>query len=283
MPHSLVASAARKLKSWRTSRFMNGAAPTVDALIASFPKCGRTWLRFALANYFAEAARLEAAPDLHSMFRIIPNFDPDPVRGDAGSAGSWVPAGITPRLPVVFLVRDPRDVVVSNYFHSTRHKNRFSGTIAEFIDDPDHGLRAYIRYLNSWTKFLGKTRHHITRYELMSADAGNEIRKILNFLSVPVDEEALSLALHSSTFESMQKHERAEGIPAHHYDRNDDESMRMRKGVAHGFRGYLTSEQIDQIDDRCRSELSVAGQLIVTEYSIGLNSACEEPGLSMVG
>jgi sulfotransferase family protein len=282
MPPDLVAHAARIAKSLRSRRFMNRAALRVDALIASFPKCGRTWLRFALANYLAEAFELEIVPDLHSMFGIIPNFDADPVRGLPAFRYNVArpslplvgvthsPARITPTLPIVFIVRDPRDVVVSNYFHLTRHKGIFTGTITEFIDDSRQGLAKYIRYLNAWARFLSHPPHHVTSYELMSADAGAELRKILRFLAVPITEEALSLAVRRSTFESMQAHERAEGIPAHHYDRSDDESLRMRRGIAHGFRGYLTPGQVDQIEERCRRELSRAAQALVSKYSLKL-------------
>jgi Sulfotransferase domain len=296
MPPNLAARAVRMTKLFRVRRFMNGAAREVDSLIASFPKCGRTWLRFALANYFAEAMRLEVVPDLHSMFRIIPNFDGDPVRGLPAFAYAQArpslpvvcvthaPAKITPGLPVIFLVRDPRDVVVSNYFHSTRHKNRFSGTIDEFIADPDYGLTAYISYLNSWAEFLGTTRHHVTSYELMSSDAETEMRKLLGFLSVSIDDQALSLALRRSTFESMQTQERVKGIPAHRYDRSDGESMRMRRGVAHGFRGYLTSEQVDRIDQHCRRDLSRAARQLMSEYSLAVEAeaAAQKPVLSLV-
>lgn len=279
MPHDFVARAAAMSKSIRSRRFMKKAAPRVEALIASFPKCGRTWLRFAMANYFAEAFRLRIAPDLHTMFSIIPNFDADPVRGMPSFAYSHArpamplicvshaAAAATPLLPIIFLARDPRDVVVSNYFHATRHKKRFTGTIAEFIDEPTHGLDGYIHYLNQWAAFLSRTRHHVTSYECMSAAGGDELTRILEFLGLRVHEEHLATALRRSTFDSMHAHERAEGIPKHDYDRSDTESMRMRKGVAHGYGDYLTSEQIALIERRCRTGLSAKALQIIAKCS----------------
>lgn len=269
----------RALKSARERRFMHNVADRVDALLASFPKCGRTWLRFLLANYFTEAFQLGAPPDLHSMFQILPNFDQDTSRGI--SAFSFVdrrpalplvcvthaPARFTPRLPVIFLVRDPRDVVVSRYFHSTRHKKQFVGTIAKFIDDQDQGLPAYVRYLNAWAAYLHGTRHHVTSYEFMSFDIAAEMRKILIFLAVDVDEGALAISISRAAFDSMRSQERVQGIPAHEYDRADDESLRMRRGVPHGFEGYLGPDAVDHINQRCASELSGDALAILRQYS----------------
>ena len=51
-----------------------------DGFIASFPKSGRTWLRFILANYLNRLLSLGLELDLRSMFGLIPNdvLDPEP-------------------------------------------------------------------------------------------------------------------------------------------------------------------------------------------------------------
>src|SRR3546814_10093390 len=53
------------------------AAARADAFLVSYPKSGRTWLRYLLSCYFAESAKLGFEPDLTSTFRILPNFDRD--------------------------------------------------------------------------------------------------------------------------------------------------------------------------------------------------------------
>jgi Sulfotransferase domain len=280
MLRNYLAPGFRSLRSVRARRFMHNAAGEVDALLASFPKSGRTWLRFVLASYFAEALELGAPPDLHSMFRVIPNFDADPTRGLPAFrfaqfrpelpliCVTHAPPGSTPRLPVIFLVRDPRDVVVSRYFHSTRHKNQFEGTIAQFVDDGDHGLPAYIRYLNAWAGFLRHVPHHVTSYERMSLGTAGEIHAILGFLGVEVNERALATAVSRAAFDSMRSQERVQGIPAHHYDRSDDESLRMRRGVPHGFAGYLGPDLVTHIDQRCARELSGEALELLRKYSL---------------
>src|SRR3546814_18975857 len=70
------------------------AAARADAFLVSYPKSGRTWLRYLLSCYFAESAKLGFEPDLTSTFRILPNFDRDPVRGIDAFIGRTGEAGL---------------------------------------------------------------------------------------------------------------------------------------------------------------------------------------------
>lgn len=49
-------------------------ARDLDALLMSYPKSGRTWLRFILANYFAAIVKTGEPVDLHTMFAFLPNL-----------------------------------------------------------------------------------------------------------------------------------------------------------------------------------------------------------------
>src|SRR3546814_12904004 len=58
--------------------------------------------------------------------------------------------------PIIFLIRDPRDIMVSAYFHATRHNRRFGGTIGAFLRDRGHVLPALISSWNVWAKEIGR-------------------------------------------------------------------------------------------------------------------------------
>ena len=74
--------------------YLASIAMKADAFLVSYPKSGRTWFRFVLSNYFAHAFNLDTDVDLHSMFKIMPNFDGDPVRGIPAFAFGKVSAGV---------------------------------------------------------------------------------------------------------------------------------------------------------------------------------------------
>ncbi len=127
----------------------------VDKPLASYPKSGRTWFRFILSSYLSNALALDASPDLHSLVTEMPSFDMDPVRGLPAFASArhqpkvpLIPVTHRPyskRLfrdhPVIFLVREPKDIMVSPYFNATRQRHRFSWDVDSFLKAPSRASR----------------------------------------------------------------------------------------------------------------------------------------------
>ncbi|MFB9058766.1 MULTISPECIES: sulfotransferase domain-containing protein [Sphingobium] len=260
------------------------AAARADAFLVSYPKSGRTWLRYLLSCYFAESAKLGFEPDLTSTFRILPNFDRDPVRGIDAFIGRTGEAGLPLILvshlpyrerlfldrPVLFLVRDPRDVIVSAYFHATRHKKSFSGDMAAFLDEPKYGMAALTAYLNGWAAGLAGRPHHLISYEHMLAEPMPAVAGILAFLGVEPQPEMLARAVAAAQFDRMRDKERDGGIPGHDYDRNDDQSLRMRSGKAGAFGEWLRPDQADLVLERCRSDLSPRALALLAATGVDL-------------
>ena len=267
-------------RAWRRIRkrtTLTVHAAGADGFLTSYPKSGRTWFRYVLSHYFADRAQLSESINLHNMFSIVPNFDLDPVRGIPAfrfhGKDRAVPmilvshldyrASLFLKRPAVLMVRDPRDVIVSAYFHATRHKHRFNGTLSEFIDNEEQGMAAMIAYLNGWARGLSGRPHYVLSYENLTADTEGETAAVLKFLGCEVDQNALKQAVMAGRFESMQNQEQMEGLPAHEYDRSDTESLRMRRGQAGGFRDYLDDRQIDRVEALCAAKLSPAAKILV--------------------
>lgn len=240
----------------------------IDAFLVSYPKSGRTWLRFALSHYFARTAALGFAPDLVTTFKVLPNFDVDRVRGLPAFVGkkTGLPLIAVSHLryelgyfaghPTIFLVRDPRDVMVSAYFHATRQKHRFDGDISSFLRDRQQGLASLIQYLNGWAEGMADGSSVILSYERMSQDPAREIGRLLQFLGLPVDEALLEEVVAASRFDAMRKLEQKDGIPGHDYDRSDEQSLRMRSGKVGGFADHLDSTDQAYIVDQCHQRLT---------------------------
>ena len=190
-----------------------------DAFLVSYPKSGRTWFRFVLSSYFAHAFNLDMDVDLHSMFKIMPNLDGDPVRGlPAFAFGKF--RHELPLIPVSHLdfqgpalseparrmmVRDPRDVIVSSYFHATRQKHSFQGDIGQFITDRQLGLPALVRYLNGWSKGMENRRTHVLSYENLTSDTAAETAKVLSFLRCKIKVPELEKAVEAVRFKRNEK------------------------------------------------------------------------------
>ncbi|WP_245463035.1 sulfotransferase domain-containing protein [Mesorhizobium sp. M7D.F.Ca.US.005.01.1.1] len=263
----------RALRKMETRIKMTWAASGADAFLVSYPKSGRTWFRHILADYFSRTAH-DGNVDLFRMFGVLPNFDLDPERGIPAfryaEQRPQVPLILVSHLgyrqmlflhrPVIFMVRDPRDVVVSAYFHATRHKHRFEGDMDAFIYDYHQGLPALIMHLNSWAKGLTHHRHEVLSYEELTDDPVGTSSRILRFLGHAPSVRDLEGAIEASRFEAMREHEVAGGLPAHSYDRADAESRRMRRGKVGGFADYLSDAQAELIERTCSEWLTPAAK-----------------------
>lgn len=255
------------------------AAATTDAFLASYPKSGRTWFRFILANYFNIAAELGRDVTLHSMFAIVPNFAADGTRGIPAfqfrerrpdlplilvshNRYRW---RVFLSTPIIFMVRDPRDVMVSAYFHATRHKHRYAEDIGTFLSDARQGLPRFIDYINGWAEGLAGHRHLVLTYERLSAEPEAVTADALRFLGCPIDARALKLAVEQSRFDVMRDLERREGLPAHSYDTSDDEALRMRRGKAGGFLEYLAPEHLTYIEETLAAGLTPAAKALLLQ------------------
>ena len=114
--------------------------------LCSYPKSGRTWLRFLLANYLNLFYQLGLDIDLHSYFSVLPNEGHDSLRGIDTyrfPADARFPLLVSThktytrqkfseaeRAHVIFLLRSTPDVLVSWFFHCSRVLKSYAGTLS---------------------------------------------------------------------------------------------------------------------------------------------------------
>lgn len=266
--YGVARSIRRTLKQIRRRWRVAGLTREARAILVSYPKAGRTWLRYIIGNYLNEANGLGITVDLNTIFELVPNRDLDRRRGlpayrFAGSLGIPLVA-VThesyaqvrrPNLPILLMVRDPRDLMVSAYYHHTRHKHRFEGSMAAFLRDPDLGIDDLIRYMNGFADGIDHHRHLVLSYEDLSADPHTHAARVMEFLGLTLDHAALDRAIAASRFEAMRESEMQKGIPGHDYDKSDVNSLRVRKGVVGGYAEELSADDIAFITARCMEKL----------------------------
>jgi hypothetical protein len=230
----------------------------------SHPKAGRTWLRLMLSIYFQDRYDLDVPKEqwlevqsFHRLSSAVPelcfthdrNAHLKPV--DATSDKS-----IYCNDTVIYLVRDPRDVVVSNYFQQNRReivqKDQpvFLGSISEYIHHPCWGIEHNIALMNIWAD----NRHvpHdflLIKYEDLVADTAERLKSILFYLGDEVPELAsVDRAVSTCSFNSMHKMELNDTLQSERLrptDLDDPESFKVRRGKIGGYVDYLTEDDVD--------------------------------------
>ena len=242
---------------------VRSAGEHCDTFLISFPKVGRTWLRVLIGKSFqqhyglrrrqilpATAGRVSAP----GMPRVLATHDD----ATQDKPARYLIRNKTPyrRHRVVFLVRDPRDVIVSHYFQRTRRNaDPYRGSLAEFLREPDEGLDKIIGFYNAWAD----QRHvpaafHLVRYEDLRRDTAGALRQVLDFVgAADIPDEAVRRAVKYASFERTKERERGgefKNKALRAWDPSDPESFKARRGVVGGYVDYLTPEQVDEVNHR---------------------------------
>lgn len=229
----------------------------IDRFVCGYPKTGRTWLRYMLANYLVDIGNIDIDLTLNNVYSVVPNEPTEMVLGQ----DHFMYDGLIPKVvmshsqnkpafskgKLVFLTRDPRDIMVSHWLHNRNHVFKFSGSISEFIIS-EQGIEAYSRHLDGWSGSLQSSQ--VLTYESMLDNPLRTLSRALEILGIYVNLRKAENAVENSQFKRMQEIEISHGIAGHLYDRSNPEARRVRKGLVGGFIDYLNADDIKFIDQR---------------------------------
>ncbi len=237
-------------------------------LICSFPKSGRTWIRFILANYFNEVYGFGCKINLHNVYNFTPSLNnrraifksPRIFKGSMNpnvfSSHMQYNEKLVQKSKVILVLRSVPDTIVSYYFHNSKHHSKFTGDIKDFIRDDEQCLKKIVEYFNSWSPVAAKDYCLVITYEALSVDALSNMAKFIEFLNLNVDKRALENAIDSSSFDSMKEVEIRRGIAGHDYDKSQKDARRVRRGKVNGYVDYLDSDDIEFINNYLNNHLS---------------------------
>jgi len=185
-----------------------------DVFIVSYPKSGNTWVRFLIANLlhsedpvtFLNIEQIVPDPDLQSRRFLKHCRHPRVMK-------SHHP--FDPRYKrVVCLVRDPRDVAVSQYhFQIKRGVLQTGHPVEDFVRDFVAGT---VSPYGSWGQNVGSwliARHKtpdfvLLRYEDLMRDAVEGLAQVASLLNIPADRSRLEKAVQFSSADRMRAMEK---------------------------------------------------------------------------
>jgi len=192
------------------------------AVIVSYPRSGRTWLRVMLHE-------LSINPVFsHGAARKMLQGGPDAMRHD-------IPHYLGNR--VLFLLRDLRDVIVSYFHHCVRQKV-WDGDLSGFIRHPIYGFERLMAFDLGWLEAHSQFRDFaVVRYEDLRQNTEIELRRVAGFLRCRIaGSQALSKVVAEQAFEQMKNREKSGELHTRYGKRftsgseNDNERI-VRRGV----------------------------------------------------
>jgi hypothetical protein len=232
------------------------------AVVVSYPKSGRTWHRILLAKYLQ--LMHELTPRKSISTRSLSSVTDTPAVGyshnGAGfryAIGPGHPLNGSPllwmRRKVVLLVRDPRDVLTSGYFHAVDRDRSFHGTLSDYIRHPYTGIDKLVIAHRRWNSFRRLTSSFLLqRYESFHRDAEDSFSEFLEFISIPIDSSALRGAVEFCRFENLQRLESEGhfGTKAMKLREGGPHTLKMREGLIGGHTRYMSDDDVSFVQTR---------------------------------
>jgi hypothetical protein len=242
-----------------------------DVIAAAYPKCGVTWLQ-----QVAHGIRTGGSMDFDEITTAVPwlelaadmGLDPEAPQSAEPrvfkSHLTWreIPKGAR----YVYIVRDPRDVLVSTY-HFYEGWRFETGSIPLPVFARDFFIlhtngRRYWSHLASWWEQRSRSNVLMLCYEDMKEDLPEAVRAVARVMGCPVDGGLFGLVVRQSSIEFMGAHRRqfddhplreatnaACGLPA------GGDSAKVRTGRVGDYKRELPLDVRDEMDAIWREEI----------------------------
>lgn len=242
-----------------------------DALLISFPKCGRTWLRLLIGKAIQLHLNLQEnkkilllGPNFSRLHDNIPKimvFHEDRPHFKKADELNVSKKKYKDR-KIIYLIRDPRDVLISNYFQKKKRRKNFKGDLKEFINWEIGSIDSILKYYQIWAENQDVINDLLlVKYEDLHKDAEAELERVLNFLGLKnISSEHISQAVEYAKFENMRKMEKKKKFDTKKKilkpgDKKDENSFKTRKGKIGDYKNHLSEQQQEEIDRKMEAML----------------------------
>jgi Sulfotransferase domain len=154
---------------------------------------------------------------------------------------------------VVFLIRDPRDTVVSQYFHLTKLSNVYDKDLKGFIRDPYNGIERIVVFNKKWCESRSKFKDFlVVSYEDLKINPIESLEQILQFIGLPfINKKSIINTVKNNEFQKLQQREISGELYDAHGDRfaedggQGNDGLKVRRGKVGGYVDYFDEEDIE--------------------------------------
>lgn len=226
-----------------------------DVFLTSYPRSGNTWTRFLVGNL----VHIEEAVTFLNVERLVPDMYKHADRTLRNLPRPRIMKShecFDPRYRrIIYVVRDPRDVAVSNYHWEMKQRSMGdSYPIERFVlrwMEPVYWDRLgnWGDHVTSWLSTRqGKEGFLLLRYEDMLANPENEMAKVAGLLGIDPAKERLARAAELSSADRMRTLEKDQGGKwvQTRYTRQDKQFV--RKASSGGWEKTLPPESVAAIE-----------------------------------
>jgi hypothetical protein len=250
-----------------------------DVFLTSYPRSGNTWSRFLIGNLIHQ----DEPVSFLNVERLVP---------DMYKTADWSMRRLArPRLmkshecfdpryrKVIYIVRDPRDVAVSNYHWEMKLRSVREGyPIEEFVPrwmEPQFWLRigSWADHVQSWMgPCQGRKTFLLLRYEDLKQDPQRELTRVAHFLGIAATSERLNRAVELSSAEHMRRLESTQGAKWVATKRTRQDKPFVRNATSGNWRSVLPAKTVTYLETHWGHLMQELGYELTTQ---NLGSATE--------
>jgi Sulfotransferase domain len=227
-----------------------------DVFIASYPRSGSTWLRFLLFEILTrQSAGFDQVNEV--LADVGRHRHAPPLVPGQGRIVKTHEAYRPEYQKAVYLVRDPRDVALSEYAYERaagRMPGDFEDYLALFLRGKANGYGAWHAHVNSWldAPIARNGRLLVLKFEDLRRETADLFARAVNFLGIRADLRAIEEAITNNSVQQMQaKEDRSPQLPG----ASGEQQRFIRSGSVGGWRQKLTPDQARRIEDHERASL----------------------------
>jgi hypothetical protein len=257
----------------RWKRDLRDAAwlPQANAVLISYPKSGRTFVRAMTSRLFQRRYGLDERDLLEfpSLLRAPPGVPRllfthagDTMRGPADVK---LDESAYAHCKVIIQARHPGDIAVSRYYH-LKHRSRDSARrrlaeqpLESFIWTEQGGIPTTVEFLNQWAD-LSRRRHGVTliRFEDFLSDPKTTLRRLAEGVGLDASQEDIEDAVEFGKLPNLKRLEQENYFRSSRLrpaNKGDAKSGKVRSGKSGGYREQLGNLEAERVDAYIRDHL----------------------------
>jgi hypothetical protein len=183
-------------------------------VMLSYPKSGRTWLRFMVDSYLCRVFDLDCPNVFDAEKRLKPTHPIEWThltgamigRLPYWAMGPWRLDEAATRVPWLVLTRNFRATLASAYFQARDRIKVFEGSPREFVRDPRYGAIKLVSFYNLFEELRPKLADcRVFSYEAMLEDPRPHFERVVAALGMRVDADLIDEVIEQASFENMKR------------------------------------------------------------------------------